>query len=290
MSQTRQKHERVRLMLVDMTQLEKARLFKELHAAGTFVLPNAWDAASAALLAKVGSAAIATTSSGVSWAHGVPDGECLSQDEAIAALARIVHAAHVPVSADLEGGYGPTASAVVATIEAAIEAGAVGANLEDRSRTGEQVLRPVAEQCERLAAARAAADRTGIPFVLNARTDVFLVGMGQAEERETDVLQRALSYREAGADCLFVPGLKDLATIKRLVTAVALPLNILLAPGAGPLVADLAAAGVRRVSTGHTIAAAAYTSVRHAAAELLEFRDEALRETIPVSDMNALLR
>jgi 2-methylisocitrate lyase-like PEP mutase family enzyme len=230
-----------------------------------------------------------TTSSGVSWAHGVPDGECLSQDEAIAALARIVHAADVPVSADLEGGYGPTASAVVATIEAAMEAGAVGANLEDRLRSGQQVLRPIAEQCERLAAARAAADRTGIPFVLNARTDVFLVGMGQPEERQTDVLQRALSYRDAGADCLFVPGLKDLATIKRLIMAVPLPLNILLAPGAGPPIAHLAEAGVRRVSTGHTIAATAYASVRSAAAELLESRDEALRETIPVSDMNALL-
>jgi 2-methylisocitrate lyase-like PEP mutase family enzyme len=289
MSQIRQKHGRVRVIVMDMTQLEKARLFKDMHAAGTFVLPNAWDAASAALLAKAGSAAIATTSSGVSWAHGVPDGECLSQDEAIAALARIVHAAHVPVSADLEGGYGPTASAVVATIEAAMEAGAVGANLEDRLRSGQQVLRPIAEQCERLAAARAAADRTGIPFVLNARTDVFLVGMGQPEERETDVLQRALSYRDAGADCLFVPGLKDLATIKRLIMAVPLPLNILLAPGAGPPIADLAEAGVRRVSTGHTIAATAYASVRSAAAELLECRDEALRETIPVSDMNALL-
>ena len=135
MSQIRQKHGRVRVIVMDMTQLEKARLFKELHACGTFVLPNAWDAASAALLAKAGSAAIATTSSGVSWAHGVPDGECLSQNEAIAALARIVHATDVPVSADLEGGYGPTASVVVATIEAAAEQGAHG-----------QRARPNAEQ------------------------------------------------------------------------------------------------------------------------------------------------
>jgi 2-methylisocitrate lyase-like PEP mutase family enzyme len=275
--------------MVDMIQLEKAQRFKELHAADTFVLPNAWDAASAAILAKGGSAAIATTSSGVSWTNGVQDGECLTPEEAIAALARIVGAVHVPVSADLESGYGATASAVAATIEAAIDAGAVGANLEDRSHTGEQELRTAADQCERLAAARAAADSAGIPFILNARTDVFLAGVGESEEREPDVVQRALSYREAGADCLFVPGLKDLNTIKRLVLAVPLPLNILLAPGAGPSIAALAEAGVRRISTGHAIAAAAYANVRRAMVGLLECRDEALRESISVSDMNALL-
>ena len=268
---------------------ERARRFHALHQSGTLILPNAWDAASAVLIEQSGAAAVATTSSGVSWTLGVPDGEQLGRDEMIAAIARIVRVVDVPVSADLEAGYGPSPSDVAATIEAAIDAGAVGANLEDRDRASAAILWPVERQCERLAAARAAADRRGRPFVINARTDVYLAGVGAAEEREGMTLERARHYQRAGADCLFVPGLLDLAVIARLVAHAPLPINIMYGPGAGVTIADLRAAGVRRVSVGQAIATAAYFVARAAATQLLSGTDAALQPAIPHSEMQRLL-
>ena len=174
-----------------MTNHEHAQRFHRLHQQGTLVLPNAWDAASAAVMVAAGAGAVATTSSGVSWSLGVPDGENLRRDEMAAAIARIVRAVDVPVTADVEAGYGPTPADVAATIAAVADAGAVGANLEDRPGPAGAVLWPVAQQCERLAAARTAADRGGARFVLNARTDVFLASVGVPEERAGMVLARA---------------------------------------------------------------------------------------------------
>src|SRR5581483_4589004 len=193
--------------------------FRDLHRSGTLVLPNAWDAASAAIAAAAGAEAVATTSSGISWSLGVPDGEQLSRADMIDVVARVARSVDVPVSADVEAGYGPVPSDVAATIAAVIDAGAVGANLEDRLRTDDGPLWPIARQCERLAAARDAADRSGVAFVLNARTDVFLAAVGDPADREGMVLERAEAYRRAGADCLFVPGLVDLDAIARLVRA-----------------------------------------------------------------------
>src|SRR5262245_21367444 len=259
---------------------DHARRFHALHQEGTLVLPNAWDAASAALMADAGAAAIATTSSGVSWALGVPDGERLRRDEMIAMVARIARAVDVPVSANVESGYGPASSDVAATIAAAIEAGAVGANVEDRLRTEDGPLWPVGAQCERLAAARAAADRRGARFVLNARTDVYLASVGRPEDREGMVVDRAHEYLRAGVDCLFVPGLLDLDVIRRLVRACPLPLNVMLAPGHGPGIDELARAGVRRISVGQAIATAAYGMVRVATRRLLAGDDGPLREGV----------
>lgn len=268
---------------------ERGRRFLALHQSGTLILPNAWDAASAALIAACGAAAVATTSSGVSWALGVPDGEQLRREEMIAAVARIARAVDVPVSADLEAGYGPTPADVAATIEAAVDAGAAGANLEDCDRSSAAILWPVDRQCERLAAARAAADRRGRPFVLNARTDVYLAAVGAPEEREAMTLERARHYRRAGADCLFVPGLLDPAVIARLVAGAPLPINVMYGPGAGVTIADLRAAGVRRISVGSAIASAAYHVARSAAAQLLAGEDAALASGVPYGEMQALL-
>jgi 2-methylisocitrate lyase-like PEP mutase family enzyme len=272
-----------------MNQIEKARRFRELHAEGTFVLTNAWDAGSAILLARAGVPAIATTSSGVSWAHGVRDGQQLSRDEAVTALAGIVRAVDCPVSADLESGYGPEPGDVAATVEAAIAAGAVGANLEDRPGPGPEVLRPISDQCARLAAAREAADRSGVPFVLNARTDVYLAQVGEPADRETLVLERAAAYADAGADCVFVPGLSDPEVIARIVKAAPVPVNVLLAPGAGVSIAQFAQAGVRRISTGHLIAAAAYATIQRAAQELLDGQAGTLRDALPVAELQAVM-
>jgi 2-methylisocitrate lyase-like PEP mutase family enzyme len=278
-----------------MNQIEKAQRFRELHAVGTFVLPNAWDAGSAIMLAQTATPAIATTSSGVSWAHGVRDGQRLSREEAISALAGIVRAVGCPVSADLESGYGAAPDDVAVTVGAAVGAGAVGVNVEDRpcpgagAGAGPAALWPIDVQCERLAAAREAAGRSGVPFVLNARTDVYLARVGEPADRESLVLERAVRYAEAGADCVFVPGLSDLDAIARLVRAAPLPVNVLLAPGAGVSIAQLAQVGARRISTGHLIAAAAYATIRRAALELLDGRADTLSDALPVTDLQAMM-
>jgi 2-methylisocitrate lyase-like PEP mutase family enzyme len=246
---------------------QKAKTLRELHD-GVLVLPNAWDAGSAAMIAAAGAKAIATTSAGVSWALGRRDGQQLTREEMAAAIARIVAAVDLPVTADVEGGYGPDPDAVAETVRAVIATGAVGINLEDSQPTGGQLFSPEA-QAERVAAARAAAAKGGLPqFFVNVRTDVYLFGIGAPEGRLDDVLARAAAYTQAGADGLFVPGLLDLDTLTTLASKVSLPVNVMAGPGA-PDVAALAQAGVRRVSLGMAITQAAYTLARKAAAEML---------------------
>ena len=249
-------------------QQAKAALLRELHEKGVLVLPNAWDAGSAALIAQGGAKAIATTSGGVSWSAGKPDQQALGRDEMVALVRRIVEAVDVPVTADIEGGYGLAPEDVAATVTAVIEAGVVGVNLEDSRPDGR--LFPAEEQAARIRAARRAAEQAGLPdLVVNLRTDVFLFGIGAPEGRQADVLARAAVYAEAGADSLFVPGLLDLAVVAELVKGQPLPLNVMAGPGA-PTVAEFEAVGVRRVSVGTAVAQAAYTLAHRAAVELVE--------------------
>ncbi|MGX6603401.1 isocitrate lyase/PEP mutase family protein [Micromonosporaceae bacterium Da 78-11] len=274
--------------MIDPVVTAKARTLRAAHEHGVLVLPNAWDAAGAALIARADAAAVATTSGGVAWSLGRPDGEVLTRVEMTAAVRRIVAAVDVPVTADLESGYGPTPADVAATVRAVIEAGAVGTNLED-SRPADGPLRSAHEQAERIRAARAAAAGAGLPeFVVNARTDVYLRQVGEPAGRLDDVLARAGAYAEAGADCLFVPGLLDLGTLAELTAASPLPVNAMTGPG-GPSVAELTAAGVRRISVGTAIAQAAYAVVERAARELLELGTcHALDEAVSYPDLNAL--
>ncbi|HET9137739.1 isocitrate lyase/phosphoenolpyruvate mutase family protein [Actinophytocola sp.] len=249
-------------------QRAKASTLRALHDGPALVLPNAWDAGSAVLIAQAGAKAIATTSGGISWALGYSDGQNLTRADMVESVRRIADAVQVPVTADVEGGYGPAPEDIAATVEAIIGAGAVGVNLED-SRAPGGPLFEVAEQAERLRAGRTAAERAGLPgLVINARTDVFLFQIGEPGGRFDDVVARAAAYAEAGADCLFVPGLVDLAELERLVRAVSLPVNVMAGPGA-PNVADFEAKGVRRVSVGSGITQAAYTVAQRAATELL---------------------
>ncbi|MFE1442262.1 isocitrate lyase/phosphoenolpyruvate mutase family protein [Streptomyces sp. NPDC058739] len=250
------------------TQQTKALVLRELHEKGILVLPNAWDAGSAALIAQGGAKAIATTSGGVSWSAGKPDQQALSRDEMVALVRRIADTVDVPVTADIEGGYGLAPEDVAATVTAVIEAGVVGVNLEDSKP--DFTLFTAEEQAARIRAAREAAERAGLPeLVINLRTDVFLFGIGEPEGRAADVLARAAVYAEAGADSLFVPGLLDLAVIAELVEGQPLPVNVMAGPGA-PTVAEFEAAGVRRVSLGTAVAQAAYSLARRAAAELVD--------------------
>jgi 2-methylisocitrate lyase-like PEP mutase family enzyme len=252
--------------MVDQTA--QATAFRALHAEGTFVLPNAWDAGSAAMIEAAGAPAVATTSAGVSWSLGRSDGQHLSRDEMVAAVARIAATVDLPVSADVEGGYGEDPEAVATTVRDVIRAGAVGINLEDSRAPGGPLFDP-ATQAARIRAARQAAAEAGLPGLLvNARTDVFLFGIGEPEDRLDDVLTRAAAYTDAGADSLFVPGLLDLDTLTTLTGKVSLPVNVMVGPGA-PDVATLRATGVRRISLGQAVSQAAYSLARRAAVEAL---------------------
>lgn len=261
--------------------VSKAKAFRALHDEGLLVLPNAWDAGSAAVIAHAGAQAVATTSGGVSWGLGRADGQQVSRAEMVAVVRRVVEAVDVPVTADAEGGYGPAPDDVAATIASVVEVGAVGANLEDSRPDG--TLFSADEQAARLAAGRASAPAE---FVLNARTDVFLMGDRDLE----DVLKRATAYAEAGADCLFVPGLIDLDAVRELVSRSPLPVNVMAFPGA-PTVAQFAEVGVRRLSVGTAVAQAAYGAAALATRELLgDGTYEALVGGPDYGEMNALFK
>jgi 2-methylisocitrate lyase-like PEP mutase family enzyme len=232
------------------------------------VLPNAWDAASAAVIADAGAAAIATTSAGVAWSLGRPDGELLPRADLVAAIERMAAVIDVPLTADVEAGYGATDEEVAETVTAVLAAGAVGINIEDAPAVRSGLYSPE-EAAARIRAARAAAAACGVPdFVINARTDVYMRRIGDPQTRLDEVLRRAADYAEAGGDCLFVPGLADLAVLESLAAQSPLPVNASTGPGR-PTVAQLRAAGVRRVSVGPALTQTAYAVTRQLAHELL---------------------
>jgi 2-methylisocitrate lyase-like PEP mutase family enzyme len=245
-----------------------ARRLRALHQGSALVLPNVWDAASAAIIVAAGARAVATTSAGVSWALGHPDGERLSRTEMADMVRRIVAAVDVPVITDIASGYGTEPKHVGVTVHAIMDAGAVGACLGDARPDGSPF--PPSQQSQRLIAAREAAAAFGVPeFVLTARTDVFRLPATGPSGRLGEVLVRADAYAASGADILYVPGLLDLDLLATLVAATPLPIEVMICPG-GPTIADLRAVGVRRISVGAAIARAAYTLARRAARELLE--------------------
>ena len=231
---------------------ELARLH---HADRPLIVLNAWDAGSAAVAERVGANCVGTTSAGVAAALGYQDGERIPRALMLAAVERIAAATTLPVTADLEGGYGATPEQVAETIRLALEIGVAGFNLEDsfpaeRRAAGGPPLRTIAEQVERLRAAREACESLGVPdAVINARVDVFVREIGEPERRLDLALERAAAYVAAGASCLFPITLKDRDTIRAFVAGVSAPVNILYLPGVPPL-GELAALGVRRVSLG----------------------------------------
>ena len=218
------------------------------HGPPTLLLPNAWDAVTARLIQSEGFPAIATTSAGVAAALGYPDGGVVPLRELIDATARIARAVEVPVTADIEHAYGSTPDAVVAVVLQVIAAGAVGINLEDVV-PGSSELEPLSNQTAKIAAiARAAAD-AGVPVVINARTDGFLRAIGPMDTRLTVTIERGRAFLAAGADCVFVPGVRDRETIAALVRGIGGPINVLAGPDTPP-VSELEALGVARVSLG----------------------------------------
>lgn len=260
-----------------------ARRFRALHTASRpLALANAWDVASARVVEAAGAPAIATTSAGVAWSLGRPDGDALSREEALGAIRRIAAAVTVPVTVDIESGYGADTTEAGETVRQVLEAGAVGINLEDGTR-------PPAELAARIRAARAAADAEGLDLFVNARVDTYLFGLGPEADRLADTLDRARQYVDAGADGVFVPGVTDLDVLAALAAKIPVPLNAMAGPGA-PAVPELGRAGVARVSLGAGVAQAAYTAAHRATVELLGTGGYGpLAGALDFGELNALL-
>jgi 2-methylisocitrate lyase-like PEP mutase family enzyme len=249
-------------------QARQAERFRSMHQAPPLLLlPNAWDALSARIFETAGFAAIATTSGGVSWAIGYADGEAAPWDEVVAATRRIVRAVTVPVTADIEAGFGDTPEAVGRSVDDIIAAGAVGINLEDGTPQAAALIRTIADAAARIRAARAAAQAAGVPIVINARTDLWLRNLGDPTRRFDDAVERGRAYLAAGADCFYPIGLRELETIRRLARTLAAPINVNIRAGS-PSVAELEALGVARASTASQIALVAATVIREAAVDI----------------------
>ncbi len=267
---------------------EQAAAFRRLHdGPGILVLPNAWDVITARVIESAGFAAIATSSAGVAWALGYADGERISRGEMLAVVRRIASSVRVPVTADMEAGYGTTPEAAAETARGVVAAGAVGLNLEDGTPDGRLV--DVALHQDRIRAVREAGKASGVPLVINARTDAFEVKEWSPAERLTAAVRRANAYRRAGADCLFVPHVSDAATIGQLAQEIDGPLNIIAGPPA-PAIPELERLGVRRASLGPRVVQAALGLVRRAATELRERGTyDALTDLIPFTELQRLV-
>jgi 2-methylisocitrate lyase-like PEP mutase family enzyme len=267
------------------TQKEKAELFRALHhGPAILVLPNAWDCASARIFEQAGFPAIATTSAGIAFSLGYSDGEQIPQDLMLTTVARISAAAPLPVTADLESGYGDVAK----TTAGLIGAGAVGLNLEDMDHES-RVLTPIAAQVEKIAMVRRIAAGLGVNVVINARTDVYLAQIGEPRTRFDRALERLQAYIAAGADCVFLPGLSEESIIRRVVDTLKFPLNIL--AGANlPAIPRLRELGVARVSVGSGIMRATLGLTRRIGEELKQSGTYAamLEGSMPFAEANAL--
>ncbi|HLV88570.1 MAG TPA: isocitrate lyase/phosphoenolpyruvate mutase family protein [Candidatus Sulfotelmatobacter sp.] len=248
----------------------KADALRALHAMPEpLLLPNVWDVATARIVEQAGYPAIATTSAGIAFSLGFPDGEKIPPERMLAVVAAIAKAVRVPVTADLEAGYGHKPEDAARTARKMLEAGAVGMNFEDATGESAHPLFDISLQLEKIRAIRQAGSEMGVGLVLNARTDVYLLQVGDPATRYDRAVERLRAYREAGADCVFVPGLVDTATIGRIVADLKCPVNVLAVPGA-PTVAELKALGVKRISLGSGPMRAALGLVGKIARELKE--------------------
>ena len=274
--------------MADSALAAKAQRLLALHVPGKpLVLPNAWDAGSAKLIVAEGYPAIATTSAGVAFSYGYPDGEAIPRAEMIEAVGRIARAVPVPVTADVEAGYGPSPEHVAATVRDLLAVGVVGGNFEDGGGGPKPRMIDIDAACKRIAAARAAADAAGVRFVVNARTDALLLTADKTAAVD-ETIARLNAYRKAGADSLFAPFTADPAVIGKIAKAVSGPLNIILQPTI--TVAEMAALGVARISLGGHVSRAALGMVRRAARELRDAGTCAFaKEGIPHGELNELM-
>jgi 2-methylisocitrate lyase-like PEP mutase family enzyme len=252
-------------------QKHLAEAFRRAHRGPPLLLlPNAWDAMSARLFEAAGFGAIATTSGGVAWALGFADGEHAPWKEVVEAHARIVRSVRVPVTADIEAGYGDTPDQVAKSITDIIQAGVVGCNLEDGTPRPDQPVRGIDDAAARIRAAREAADAAGVPLVINARIDLYLKNVGDPQTRFDETVRRSKAYLAAGADCIYPFALGDMDTLARVVKAIGAPINVVARAGLPPA-AEFERIGVARIS----IAAGASLAV----ADLIQKIGQDLRAT-----------
>ena len=271
-----------------MTQQQKAEVFQRLHdGPGAFVVANAWDAGSARLLESLGFKALATTSAGLAFMLAKPDGaNAVTRQEALDNATAIAGATSLPVSADLEGGYGAKPEDCAATISGAIATGLAGASIEDSTGDASNPIHDIGLAIERVRAAAEAAHATAIPFMLTARSENFLHGLANLK----DTIRRLQAFQEAGADVLFAPGLRSAEDIKAVTSSVDRPVNVIIGlKGVLFSVDELASLGVRRISVGGSLARAAYGAMLRGAFEIIEkgtfsYSDEA----IPHGDLNTI--
>ncbi len=273
-----------------MTDLAaKAEAFRQLHLANRpFVLPNAWDVASARLFEEAGFPAIATSSAGLMVSRGYPDGEKMPRRELLDVVGRIARTVAVPVSADVVSGYGRGGKAVAATVRAAVEAGAIGVNLEDLDTASGTLFRLPA-QVKKIRAVRALATELNVPIVINGRTDALRAAPGDDAARKKEAIRRATAYRDAGADCVYPMGLTDAPAIAEFVEALHCPINVMVRRGLPPL-AELERLGVRRVSFGPSASYAALGFLKRVAGEIRSSGsfDGLIEGAISFDELNAL--
>lgn len=273
-------------------QKQKAEAFLQLHRGpGILVLPNAWDVTSTRIFEQASFQAIGTTSYAIAASLGYLDGEHIPFEEMIAVIERITKNTDLPVNADMEAGYGKDIAGVVETVRRVIKAGVAGINIEDATGSPEQPLFDPGFQCEKLKAVREAAASVGIPLVINARTDTYLVRSSDPDTRFQETVNRANSYRRAGADCVFVPGLLEGETIARLVAAIDASINIFATP-VTPTVPELNKLGVARLSIGPGAFRTALACTKKIAAELAEqgTYKTLFSDTLTKADVDSLLK
>lgn len=270
-----------------MNAAERAARFASLHDSGCFALPNAWDAGSARIMAHAGAVAIATTSAGIAWQLGRRD-YAVSLAESLDNARVLIAATDLPVSADLEDGFGPSPEDCARTVRAAGEAGLAGCTIEDTTRNPASPIHDFDHAVARIRAAVQAARGLGRPFVLTARAENFLNGRPDLD----DTIRRLVAFAEVGADCLYAPFLPDMDAIRKAVAAVApKPVNVLAGPRSGFVpMATLAEAGVRRVSAGGLLARAAYAHTIEMTRAMLAGDLPRLASVPPGAELNAAMR
>lgn len=269
------------------TVAEKRAAFRALHAQGCFVIPNPWDTGSARYLEGLGYQALATTSSGFAWSRGHADG-AMSRDQILAHLRELVVATDLPVNADFENGFAADAQGVAESVRLAVETGVAGLSIEDSTGNPDDPLFPIDVAVERLRAARRAIDAAGGDTLLVGRAENFFANRPDLD----DTIARLRAYAEAGADCLYAPGIKTREQIAAVVAAVApKPVNLLVGATSELTMADIAALGVRRVSVGGGMARAAWGGFIRAARTLAEEgRFNGFADATPGTELNAFFR
>lgn len=270
--------------MIGSTVSQKRDMFRKLHDSGCFVLPNPWDAGSAQLLASMGFRALATTSSGHAWSCAKPDG-AMKRDAVLEHIRSMVQATHLPINADFESGFGETPGDVFESVQLAVATGVAGLSVEDSTGNARAPVRGIEEAAERIRAARAAIDANGSNTLLVARAENFFVGRPGLP----DTVKRLQAYAEAGADCLYAPGIRTRDEIATVVSSVApKPVNVLIGWNSDLTVEELSEMGVRRVSVGGALARAAWNGFHRAAHALADGRFDAFPDSPTGAELNAI--